>query len=682
LIERLGKLFGVAWALVVVLAYGNTHPLVFPDQFTLFPGLEFFSPAVPALFALAMAGFCGYGWLVFCGASPHSFLTLGTSLSVGLLLWGLWGLMLGRFLGFSVFSFSLLALGLAAPLPFSLRQFPWQKLRAFFSIQHRKGWVIASVICLVSLGYLNSLQIVKPVTGYDDQTYHLTVPRAFFSQNSIGDLPFLPVSYRPLHMHVIYSWLLLLGNEQTIRFFIFFIGISIPLLLLLYLSHRFCSATGFIIALSFYAQPIITMVSNSGMTDIPILFVLTQTFLILCEIRLNPTSTGWARESIIGIMTVTALGMGIKTNGLFFPLGILLVWFFWKFEDLASEKEEKPAFVIPSRALAALLVGAGIGTLWYVRNYVYTGNPIFPHLPWLWNFKEILHIEVYKSIFGGYPEALYDQSMLLDRFGLGREWHHYLLLPWNVTIHGHVHDTVWSLQYFDGEIGIMALICLPIVLFSWLSSGVTMAQRFFLYSLFGAFGLWALGSQQIRFLLPVISGFLFFLAGWLPLRNWTKKLLVLAVVGSVVFSINFTLQRIARGNDFVQGKQTKEQYLQEWLPFYKAFRFLNALPQRGVVLPLFEERVFYLSQPFYWMDLVPHYFISVCLNASDARQIRTFLEQCGISYVYIPKHGVSSLLQIFEDPVYKKRVTEFFQKQVTLVYQDDQSMVFSLPRPQ
>jgi hypothetical protein len=126
--------------------------------------------------------------------------------------------------------------------------------------------------------------------------------------------------------------------------------------------------------------------------------------------------------------------------------------------------------------LPALLVALP----WYLKNLIWFGNPVFPF------------------VFGG-PD--WDQSRLdlymayLRSFGVGRSALDYLLLPWNLYAENHRFSAAMTRIDFPSLLFPLA------ILQPWRGSGRSVTAALGVSALW--FAGWSLGSQQLRFLLPI-----------------------------------------------------------------------------------------------------------------------------------------------------------------------------------
>jgi hypothetical protein len=531
------------------------------------------------------------------------------------------------------------------------------------------------------IGGTTALGLLAPVTSYDDQVYHLTIPRRYVQAGTIVPLPELPPSHRPQGLHVVYAMLMAGGaGEQAIRTFSWAFGLITALSLLGALGRRWGAWPGVVAALAFYTHPQVAWLSTTAYVDLPIAWLLVTGLLLAIEAWFDAQRAAW-----VGLMATAAFLPAVKLSGVVLSFFLAMAgWVVWTrpriFRSFSELRHSHQASGVPVpwpgvvAFLGAMLLVAGP---WYFINWLRTGNPIYPHLGFLFSTAgcEPPTVSAFQAEFGGVFPYYYDPDILLHRFGMGRDVWALLWLPWNVTIHGHIHDQATSLMHFDGQISFLPLAFLPHLFrdffrCAWPARGVYLLASFL-------FVLWGAGSHQIRFLLPTLA--VVALTAGLWARRLAKERLPmgfsLLVAGLVATS--FAAERSARVAPLVGGQQDHASFLSQALPFYPAYQFINQSPTlQGKVLPLFEERVYYLEKPFQWMELVPYPFLSACLAANHPKQVSNYLHRLGIDTLYISKFAFRSLPDFFDHPGYRETLRRFFAEEVEQVYEDAKGTVF------
>lgn len=662
---------GVLWSLFVAIRSIQTHPWFFPE-FTLWPSsILLFTPFIIGLGFCILAMIGGHGWLTIAGCKPNSLCVLIASWPMGLLLIALIGGILGVTSGFGPGFLLMLTVLLAAPSLYSLPLISWQTHRRTITNILQNYFVVAIAIGIALIAYLNLLGISAPTISYDDQVYQLTIPKLYLEAGRLVDLPDLSPSYRPQNLHLFYTLIGLLGNESSMRTVNWFTGLLTTLLLILVMGIRFGPFAGAIAGITFYANPEIVVLSRTAQTD------LLTTYLFLAGIFvLFDSFHNHEKDRLICMAVITSYVAGVKTSGLgislFFALSTAISLIFFNVDKDNQRRKTSCFFWF---CLAFILLGSP----WYIRNWYLTGNPIFPHLGYLWNSESLMsYVPAFKEVFKQYLPFSYDHEILLNSFGMGRDFVNMLLLPWNVTMHCHIHDKFHPLCFFDGEIGFMPLALLPHIIWAAMVSGKRSGFSLLAMITLGTFVAWAWGSHQIRFLIPAFSLTACLIGWWFSSFEKMKFLGWMMAVLTMISTISFAVVRTEKLADFLTGKKDKTTFLKSNLPFYNAYDFMNSLSREGKIFAIGEERVFYLQRPFHWAPFLPEELISAFSVARKSEEIAVFLKKIGITILYLPYHKMTDMLQLFDDEKYRRNIHDFFRNNARKVFTDESGEVFVL----
>jgi hypothetical protein len=313
---------------------------------------------------------------------------------------------------------------------------------------------------------------------------------------------------------------------------------------------------------------------------------------VLAVQYLDETRTAW----LILAGAFCGVVAGTKMNGIFGLISIagviatsLLAGRPWSgFRDLLA--------VI--RAMAILAIVTLLFVLpWLVKNYLYTGNPVYP---------------LFYEVFGGpYWSARLGEDFLMWQrsIGMGRTAGDYLLLPARIFL-----QADWDYRYFVGRLNAIWVVVIPVTCLFVRNAVVRRC-------LVGAgifFCLWAATTQEIRYLIPVVpllscaAGIAFAravdsLSGALsriPSRAGRGAQTLRPVVGlAVAAAIQAMLLWMARGAarnawvllSTVLGGQSVD--LHSAVP--EAFRFINTQAHSSAkVMLLNTNQGFYLDREF------------------------------------------------------------------------------------
>jgi hypothetical protein len=329
------------------------------------------------------------------------------------------------------------------------------------TLRGRPRWLLAFALPPALTILLALVAVGAPVNSYDALAYHVSVPAIYEEHGRIVELPWSWHSYQPFTVEMLITDGLLLWNPVQ--------GAFAPLALVLGATAAVVTggrlvagdAVGWLAGAIFVTQPLVAWESTASLVDGGIAFVVALAALnVLVWARTRATAPLLAA----GLFAGSAAGM--KYVGLYAALAVGLAVL------LAARRHARLA------ALAALALPAALVALpWYAKNWLQTGNPVFPF------------------VFGGAGEAAraaIDRN--LESYGFGRSPVDALLLPFRLVADG---------DAFDGGDWLSPLVLLapPLALLDKSRRhGTTIALLAVLVYL----GCWFATSQQGRFLVPLV----------------------------------------------------------------------------------------------------------------------------------------------------------------------------------
>jgi len=674
MMEQRGRIYNICmsfisigswiWAFLVLFFYLKSHPFSLGSigfSALALPGISEFAFGLGFVILSYLAGF---GILRKAGCDGTSLGIAVSSLPAGLFAASLAGTILFLLFPIKASSIAIILL-LCIPAISGLRSAEFRaSLSRLKPLFHDPAFKAAMAAVLL-LSLLDLPGLMAPATAYDDQVYHLSIPKLYLESGEIRHLPELPPANRPQSIHILYTILGCFSGDTAIRSINWCFGVATSLLLAIVIGCRGSPTTGALAAIAWQTHPEIALMARTAYTDLPIAYLTLATIFLISELRKKEPSS-----ILPALSLVAAFASGVKTSGLeLLFLAMLATPVVLRFRpdwDL-RQKHWMP------NLLLFIATTSLLGFPWYLRNWYVTGNPVYPHLGYLWNFTRFIPtaIAAFEKVFPVPMPFIYDHTVLLDRFGMGRDTLALLQLPWNVTIHGHVHDTAFSLIHFDGQIGFLPLALAPLLLGSIVERKSHPEHALLALVTFGAFILWAAGSHQIRFLLPCLALVAALCGLRLDSAFSDKKLACVLALAAILYGGSFSMTRNLRLEPFLSGKESASGYLRRELPFYEAYQWFNTHAEpRDKLLPLFEERVYYLSKPFQWMELVPFPFISAIIAAHNSSGITAYLHEMGISHLYLPSHGKKMLCELFNDKSYQAKLATFFSANAPPVYSD------------
>jgi hypothetical protein len=488
-----------------------------------------------------------------------------------------------------------------------------------------RGWIERGALALLLL-FLGAafLLALTPEIGKDALLYHLAVPKLYLRHHGFYFIPGNAFANYPFHTEMLFLLALFLQGEILAKLLAFAVVPVILLGIRQFAMHRMeQNAYPYLSMLLFFLIPSVFQLAHMAYIDLYIALYAMGAVITFCN---------WYRERLAGWLILcavfTGLALACKYSTLLFPsLGVLgVAW--------SHRKSEESGPVLRDLALF-LGVAFLVGCPFYLKNWVLTGNPLYPFM---------------YGIFGGKgwnPELgrLYDGLFMY--LGMGRGWLDYLLLPWNVSVHARM-DSV----YFDGFIGPLFLIVLP-----FLAGIRNIEPSVRITLLFCAlnFLFWATSSQNIRYLSPLFP-FLALTTGMVLTAYRPQKgvaiLLGLVTAGCLAFNgfqIARDFMRI-RPLGVISGGESRDEFLSRSLSVYPIYRFANEnLPADARIFLVYAKNwTFLLERECYADSMFEHYTLKKILAASATpAEVYKRLKEKGFTHImYDPSYvtGVKSML--------------------------------------
>ncbi|MFA5158940.1 MAG: hypothetical protein WC484_00335 [Candidatus Omnitrophota bacterium] len=429
----------------------------------------------------------------------------------------------------------------------------------------------------------------------------LYVAKLFVKNASVSPSFYDIASYRPLLMSVFYSTGLLFQNVTIAKFFHWFCGFLLVSALTIKVeevskSKKLALFWGLMLWLTpTLMNQITTTYIDAGVS----LFI----FLGCCVViegfdDLNPTAFFFG-----GLLVGLAVAIRSLSLGAFFAIMVMLGL-------RAFQRGVKTRVVIVGAyfALGVLLASA----YWFIRDWIYTGNPIYPYLG---------------SLFGTEDLSLF--SSIYFRMGLPRSLGSFLAIPWDIT---------FKPLYFDYHhwVGPFYLSVIPFVGYAAFKMKKSLPYLQFTLS-FTVF--WYFTGQNVRYLMPTLPIYLVAAAmGLSDLKNsvsqkrwenfFTKTVAGLAIVSMLTLTAYHFRYQFLR----VSGVWSSGEYLEKMERTIPIARWVNQnLPSNSKILILEEVHLFYFDREVVLdadFNIRTHY-----KNQNSPAAMATILKEKGITHI-------------------------------------------------
>lgn len=428
--------------------------------------------------------------------------------------------------------------------------------------------VLSIVVVFVALGFLATL---GPVVDYDAQSYHLAHAKAYVQLHRITwSSEYMSANF-PASIEMLYTLGLLFASDQFAKMLNFSFGLLTSLGLFWLAASRFGRSAGLTAVMIFVSIPLVANAFGRAGVDLGLTFF---EFLAIYSLLSWQDSRRLYRLVLVGVFA--GLMAGTKYTGLQFAAISMAACFV----TLALARTKGFRSWVGPLALPAL-AGAAVGSVWYLKNWLLFGNPVYPFF------------------FGG-PEWSGRRLQILHEsaqgYGFGQDLMGYLTLLPNLAL----HPGRFTLD-LPGLVSPFMFLA-PVALLVWrrnfaivIISAISLLQ----------FALWSTGLQETRLLLPLLP-WLSLLATAVVLRGLASQrhlvvaaAQVLTIAATVPLLIIQLQQADVGGLRVLSGLESRRDYIASRFIEYPSIEFMNQnLPADAKVLFLWRNRGYYLERGY------------------------------------------------------------------------------------
>jgi len=429
---------------------------------------------------------------------------------------------------------------------------------------------LAALAALLLALLLNLAGALSPEIFYDALVYHLAVPNYWVIRHGFEPMPYNFYSNLPFTHGMLYAAGLLLKGSSLTKFINYGAGALTVLTVLALGARHFSLRAGLWAALIFYTAAHAMFASWSAGTEA--LLTLFSMLALYCALNRKEGEYRWFWLAAC----FCGLAMGVKYTGLFTSVGVMLLY--------AWSDRARPAAALRNLAVFTLIAAVFTGP-WLVKNWLYTGNPVFPFA-----------LKLFGAGATADPQKLAEFAGHAAQIGplTPKSW---LLTHWRVTM-GQVPNS----EYFTP----LFLALLPVAFLLAAPAGPALAG---LWLFFLAWWLgWSVSSTMVRFLMPAYPAAGLVLAAYLfsPGHRALKLLLKAAALGVCLSALYISAVIFYTQGRWrpVAGAVPAEEYLSHTQPTYPyscyaAIKFVNEHTGPGSrTLMIGDEKSFYFKKDF------------------------------------------------------------------------------------
>ena len=220
----------------------------------------------------------------------------------------------------------------------------------------------------VSLLLFLALRATSPPLSADEVIYHLPATQRFVDQgrvgpnfdNALGNVPFL--------VHMIYVLFLMAKSDISAKLFGFFLAVAVALSLYAFCARYLSRSVGAVAMFLFFCAGMVVEVAVTARIDVSLagmLFLCTYAMFNYLETK----TVSWLLTSAL----FAGFSLGIKPSALIWLVSLGLL----SLVEQIRTNQNRLRKVLANAAIYCCL-SAAVASPWYLKNYVWFGNPVYP----------------------------------------------------------------------------------------------------------------------------------------------------------------------------------------------------------------------------------------------------------------------------------------------------------------
>jgi hypothetical protein len=506
--------------------------------------------------------------------------------------------------------------------------------RLFTSITHNAALLPVRTATTVWLAFillfvfLNLTTALTPPISKDALIYHLVGPQRFIQDHGIGFISGNFYTNFPFTTEMLFTMGMLLKGPILAKLIHFSFGLLTLVAIFHWTAAKSSVSTGLLSAALYYTLPLIAKLSGWAYVDLSLAFfvlVMTTAFL------------DWNESKNGGLVALAGmfggLAMGIKYSGVVMVLIIVLgAVLFLRGKGISRDSRTGVT------AIRVLVIAIVVASPWYAKNWILTGNPVYPFL---------------YSLFGGREwsqEMAKIYALFLSFVGSGPGILNYLRLPWDVCFVGGA-----GRPDFDGYIGPIFLL-VPILSMAVRPKLAEIRLMLFFSGVY--FVVWGLLVQQLRFLIPILPMLCIVLALLIHKSRATWRITRLCVLSfcilTMIMNAYLHIDRIRRiaPLKYIVGMQSEAEFLRFHLDSYPAIDYINhhLTDQDKVLFVFLGDGPYYCKRPYVYDPVFEaNTFMDIINTSTSGTDALVHFRQKGITHILLNHDYLSSIFSILEE---------------------------------
>lgn len=535
---------------------------------------------------------------------------------------------------------------------FSLKNFIYRKNSKMPELKFQGTFLTITFFVFFAVSFVGAL---TPPTFYDSLVYHLAIPLQYVKNHRIIKIESNIFSNFPQNIEMLYTMAIILYDDILANLIHFVFFPLITLSIYGFLREKYDDKISIFASLIFAVTPAVVMLASGTYIDLGLTFYLFLSFVSVMKWT-ETIQNKWLVLS--GLLC--GFSLGIKyTAGISVAIFILII-----FHTAVLKRENifSKIIIFVSSAFLAFLP-------WLVKNYIFTGNPVFPFY-----------------IFGNVPDYIQKYVSHVSQHGT-KGISDFFNLPWNITMDG--------IKFGGGFdiIGPFYLVFLP-VLFLITKTDKLIKISFAYLILY--FFFWSISAKVLRFLIPIfpVAAIVFSICifKFINESNLTKN--IVKIIFSAIIISNFAvllfIQNFITPLPQLFGNITKDDYLSSKVlnpnNFYPAVKFMNeTFDANSKTVFVGEARNYYTnfnavsSSPF-----DPDVFTYLANDSKTAEELLIKLQNAGFTNIFWSQMEYERLKNGFRPNNFTEQsikiVNAFKKKYLNLLYENNGLFVYGIKK--
>jgi hypothetical protein len=472
------------------------------------------------------------------------------------------------------------------------------------------------ILCtaILSILLIEIILNLTPPIDRDALIHHLAIPKLWLKNGGFYEMKWAVFSYYPMNVDLLYLIPVYFNKDFIAKFIHMGFGIGTALLIYHYLSRKINYIAGLLGILVFLSTPMIVRLSMEAYVDLGLIFFTTASMIAFIHYR-----DGEYKDFKWLFLSSVAMGIALGTK-----YNALIAWFFLStaivFVYSRNTGEQWKAIKCGS---IFFLISLAVFSPWLIKNYILTGNPLYPLLQGIFSITDTSVQEGTRSISGGTYSGIFQTREVM----YGENFWETLFIPIRYFFQGQDDN----FRYFDGVLNPILIIFSP---FAFMNKSFYRDKLFFTgFTIFFVLTATFLDQTRIRYILPVVPILsILSVMGVINILNWIMNLsvyfknIITAVVllifvifiSNNFFYIKKYYQNISPMN-YISGKESRDAFISRHVGSYPAMNFINQFtPENAKIrLILLAGRGYYLDRIYEADSSMGMAFISSLVRASS-----------------------------------------------------------------